>query len=146
MSGTWKWYGNGLLGVAKGIIDLDTDTFKVLLTTATYSPNQDTHVYRSDANANEVSGTGYTAGGATLSGVGVTYDAASNEVRIKWTSPTWPTATITARTAVIYKSRGGAATADELVAYCTEASDVSSTGATFTLTLPDPTLKLTAGA
>jgi hypothetical protein len=145
MSGTWKWYGNGLLGVATGAIDLNTDTLKVMLTTSTYTPAQDTHDYRDDVT-NEVSGTGYTAGGATLAGVGVTYDAASNEVRIVWTSPTWSTATITARTAVIYKSRGGASSADELVAYCTEASDVSSSGATFTLTLPNPTLKLTAAA
>lgn len=143
MSGTWHFYGNGLLNIAKGNVDLDTDTFKVLLTTSTYTPNQDTHAYRSDVT-NEVTGTGYTAGGATLSGVAVTYDSGTNQVRVKWTSPTWSTATITARTAVIYKSRGGASSADELVAYCTEASDITSTAATFTLTLPDPTLYVTA--
>lgn len=144
MAGTFHWYGNGLLNLAKGNIDLDTDTFKVMLTTSTYTPNQDTHTFRSDVT-NEVNGTGYTAGGATLAGVSVTYDAASNQVRISWTDPTWPTATITgARTAVIYKSRGGAATADELLAYVTEAADVSSSAATFTLDLPVPTLTLTA--
>lgn len=143
MSGTWKWYGNGLLALAKGSIDLDTDTFKMLLTTSTYTPNQDTHDFRDDVT-NEVSGTGYTAGGATLSGVGVTYDAGTNEVRVKWTDPTWSTATITARTAVIYKSRGGAASADELLAYCTNDVDVSSTAGTFTVDLPDPVLKITA--
>lgn len=143
MAGTWKWYGNGLLKTVSGAIDLDTDTFKILLTTSTYTPNQDTHDFRDDVT-NEVSGTGYTAGGATLAGVGVTYDATSNEVRIKWTDPTWATSTITARTAVIYKSRGGASTADELLAYCTNDADVSSTAATFTVDLPDPTLKITA--
>lgn len=143
MSGTWKWYGNGLLNVAKGAIDLDTDTFKIMLTTSSYTPNQDTDDYRSDVT-NEVSGTGYTAGGATLSGVSVTYDSASNEVRVSWTDPTWTTATITARTAVIYKSRGGASTADELVAYCTESGDVTSTAGTFTVDLPSPTLTITA--
>lgn len=143
MSGTWKWYGNAVLKVSTGSIDLDTDTFKIMLTTSTYTPNQDTHVFRSDVT-NEVSGTGYTAGGNTLTGVSATYDSASNETRIAWTSPTWPTSTITARTAVIYKSRGGAASADELVAYCTEATDISSTGGTFTVTLPSPTLKITA--
>ncbi len=143
MAGTWKWYGQGLLNVAKGNIDLDTDTFKVMLTTSSYSPDQDTHDYRNDVT-NEVSGTGYTAGGATLAGVSVTYDAASNQVRVSWTDPTWSTATITARTAVIYKSRGGASSADELLAYCTESADVSSTAATFTLDLPSPTLTLTA--
>ena len=143
MAGTWKWFGEGLANVVKGAIDLDTDTFKIMLTTSTYTPNQDTHNFRDDVT-NEVVGTGYTAGGATLTGVSVTYDTASNEVRIAWTDPTWPTATITARTAVIYKARGGASTADELLAYCTEAGDVTSTAATFTVDLPAPTLKITA--
>jgi hypothetical protein len=145
MAGTWKWFGNGLLKVATGAIDLDTDTFKILLTTSTYTPNQDTHDFRDDVT-NEVTGTGYTAGGATLAGVSVTYDATSNEVRISWTDPTWASSTITARTAVIYKSRGGAATADELVAFCTNDADVSSTAGTFTVDLPAPTLRITAAA
>lgn len=143
MAGTFKWYGQGLLNIAKGSIDLDTDTFKIMLTTSAYTPNQDTDDFRNDVT-NEITGTGYTAGGATLSGVSVTYDAASNQVRISWTDPTWTTATLTARTAVIYKSRGGASSADELVAYCTEASDVTSTAATFTVDLASPTLTLTA--
>ena len=143
MAGTWKWYGEGLANVVKGAIDLDTDTFKIILTTSAYTPNQDTHNFRDDVT-NEVVGTGYTAGGATLAGVSVTYDTATNEVRISWTDPTWPSSTITARTAVIYKSRGGAASADELLAYCTEASDITSTAGTFTVDLPAPTLKITA--
>jgi hypothetical protein len=143
MAGTWKWYGEGLANVVKGAIDLDTDTFKILLATSAYTPNQDTHNFRDDVT-NEVVGTGYTAGGATLAGVSVTYDTATNEVRISWTDPTWPSSTITARTAVIYKSRGGAASADELLAYCTESGDVTSTAGTFTVDLPAPTLKITA--
>lgn len=142
MSGTWHWYGNGLLNVVKGSIDIDTDTFKIMLTTSAYTPDIDTHDFRNDVT-NEVSGTGYTAGGVTLSGVSVTYDAASNQIRISWTDPTWSGSTITARTAVIYKSRGGASSADELLAYCTEASDITSTAGTFTVDLPAPTLTLT---
>lgn len=145
MAGTWRWFGNGLLNIAKGSVDLDTDTFKIMLTTSTYVPNQDTHDFRDDVT-NEVVGAGYTPGGATLTGISVTYDAASNQVRVTWADPTWPNATITARTAVIYKSRGGAATADELVAYCTEAADVSSTAATFTVDLPAVPLTITAAA
>jgi len=143
MAGTWHFYGNGLLKIVTGAIDLDTDTFKILLTTSAYTPNQDTHDFRDDVT-NEVTGTGYSAGGATLSGVSVTYDSGTNEVRVSWTDPTWTTSTITARTAVIYKSRGGAASADELLAYCTESGDVTSTAGTFTVDLPAPTLKITA--
>lgn len=139
MAGTWNWYGNGLLNVAKGLIDLDTDTFKIMLTTSTYTPVKDTHDFRDDVT-NEVTGTGYTSGGATLAGVSVTYDAATDQVQISWTDPTWTSSTITARTAVIYKSRGGASSADELLAYCTESGDIVSTGGTFTVDLPAPTL------
>jgi hypothetical protein len=110
-----------------------------MLTTSTYTPNQDTHVFRSDVT-NEVTGTGYTAGGNTLAGVSLAYNSGSHQFRLAWTSPTWTTSTITARTAVIYKSRGGASTADELVAYCTESADITSTAGTFTVTLPSPTL------
>ena len=86
----------------------------------------------------------HTAGGATLSGVAVTYDTGTNQVRVAWTDPTWTTSTITARTAVIYKSRGGASSADELLAYCVNDADVSTTAGTFTVDLPSPTLYLTA--
>lgn len=145
MAGTWKWYGQGLLNVLKGNIDLDTDTFKIMLCTSSYTPDQDAHDYRNDVT-NEVSGTGYTAGGATLSGVSVTYDSGSNEARISWTDPTWSSSTITARTAVIYKSRGGASSADELLGYCVHDADATSTDGTFTVDLPSPTLKLTASS
>lgn len=143
MAGTWKWYGNGLLKTVTGSIDLDTDTFKIMLTTSSYTPDQDAHDFRNDVT-NEVSGTGYTAGGATLSGVSVAYDSGTNEVRISWSDPSWAASTLTARTAVIYKSRGGASSADELVAYCTESGDVTSSAGTFTVDLPSPTLKITA--
>lgn len=144
MAGTWKWYGTALEKMAEGSIDLDTDTFKLMLTTSSYTPNQDTDDFRNDVT-NEVGNSGsYSAGGATLSGGTFAYDAGSNEYRIAWTSPAFTSATITARTAVIYKSRGGASSADELLAYCTESGDVTSTAGTFTVTLPSPTLKITA--
>jgi hypothetical protein len=52
-------------------IDLAADTMKVALVSATYTPNQGTHVFFSDVT-NEVTGTGYTAGGATLASITVT--------------------------------------------------------------------------
>lgn len=144
MAGTLKWYGNGLLNVVNGNIDLNTDTFNVLLTTSAYTPNQDTDDFRSDVTNEVANGNGYTTGGQALTGVSVTYDTGTNQVRISWTDPTWPASTITARTAVIYKARGGAATADELLAYVTNDVDVSSTSGTFTLDLPVPALYITA--
>ena len=48
-----------------GSIDLDTNTIKVALVTRPIRPNQDAHDFFDDIT-NEVSGTGYTAGGASL--------------------------------------------------------------------------------
>lgn len=46
-------------------IDFNSDTIKVMLCTSSYTPDLDAHVYKSSVT-NEVSGTGYTATGATL--------------------------------------------------------------------------------
>jgi hypothetical protein len=125
-------YNSFLRDIGNGSIDLDTDTFKVMLTTSTYTENKDTHTKRSDIT-NEITGTGYTAGGATLASVTWTVDNTNDRVTFDAADSSWTTATITARKAVIYKSRGGAASADELVAVFDFASDFTSTAGTFTL-------------
>jgi len=124
-------YNSCIDDMARGAIDFDTDTFKVMLVTSTYVANKDTHTKRSDVT-NEVSGTGYTAGGVT-SACTVTKDTANDKVTLSLAAVSWATSTITARGAVYYKSRGGASSADELVAYVDFGGDVSSTGATFSL-------------
>lgn len=116
---------------AKGTIDFDTDTFKVMLTTSSYAENKDTHDFRDDVT-NEVTGTGYTAGGNTVT-VTVTLDTANDRVDISLGGTTWTTSTITARKAVYYKSRGGASSADEVIAVNDFGSDVITSGGTFTL-------------
>lgn len=115
----------------KGQIDFDTDTIKVLLTTDAYVPNKDTHDFRNDVT-NEITGTGYTAGGITVS-VTVTRDDANDRVDITFASVNWPTATFTARKAVYYKSRGGASSADELILVKDFGSNVSKVAQTFAL-------------
>ncbi len=91
-------------------IDFLTDTIKCSLHTATYAPNQDTHVYFSDLT-NEVTGTGYTAGGVALASKTVTLDAASDETRLDAADPAWTSATISGiRYAVFYKDTTVAAT------------------------------------
>ncbi|MCA3108455.1 MAG: hypothetical protein IOD09_20590 [Rhodocyclaceae bacterium] len=126
-------YNSFLEDLARGAIDMDTDTFKVMLVTSAYTENKDTHTKRSDIT-NEVTGTGYTAGGVTCT-VTVTKDTTNDRLDITLGAVSWPSSTITARKAVYYKSRGGAATADELVAVNDFGSDVISTGATFSLAL-----------
>jgi hypothetical protein len=116
---------------AKGNIDFDTDTFKVLLVTASYVPDKLTHTKRS-AVTNEVTGTGYTAGGVTCTCT-VAKSTVNNEVTLTFVAVNWPTATLTARGAVYYKSRGGASSADELVAYDDFGANITSTSQTFYL-------------
>jgi hypothetical protein len=124
-------YNSFVDDMARGAIDADTDTFKVMLVSSAYSPNKDTHDKRDDVT-NEVSGTGYTAGGVT-SACTVTKDTANDRVTLSFAAVSWATSTITARAAVIYKSRGGAASSDELVCYVDFGGDVSSSSATFSL-------------
>lgn len=116
---------------ARGQIDFDTDTFKVMLTTNGYAENKDTHDFRDDVT-NEVVGTGYTSGGNVVT-VGVALDTANDRLDITLGGTTWPSSTITARKAVYYKARGGAAAADELVAVNDFGADVVSSAGTFTL-------------
>lgn len=115
--------------IMNGAIDLDTDTIKVLLVTSTYTASA-THAKRSDVT-NEVTGTGYTAGGATIGSP--TVSNVSTTGVFDGADVSWTTSTITARGAVIYKSRGGASSADELVCYIDFGADKVSTAGTFTI-------------
>ncbi len=124
-------YNSCLADMARGNIDFDTDSFFVMLTTAAYAEDRDAHGRRSNVTS-EVAGTGYTAGGQAVP-VTVTRDDVNDRVDIAFGAVTWAASTITARKAVIYKRRGGAASADELVAVNDFNVDVTSTGAAFTL-------------
>lgn len=132
-------YNSAIDDMARGAIDFDTDSFKAMLVTSTYVPNKDTDLKRS-AVTNEVVGTGYTAGGVA-SVVTVTKDNANDKVTLQFGAVSWATSTITARGCVYYKSRGGASSADELVAYVDFGSDVSSAGGTFSITASTITLQ-----
>lgn len=128
-------YTSFIRDIAIGSVDCDTDTFKGMLVTSTYTANKD-HAKRSDIT-NEVSGTGYTAGGAAVT-LTVSLNTATDLITITPSNPSWATATITARGMVIYKARGGASSADELVAFVDFLSDVTSTAGTFATNITTP--------
>ena len=132
MAATGKLYGKVMISLWNKEIDFDTDTIKVALTTSSYTPDQDTHDYFNDVT-NEVSGTGYTAGGATLASKTVTYTGATNTFMLDAADVTWSTSTITARTAVIYDASPGTAATNPLIGYQQNASDVSSTAGDFVI-------------
>jgi hypothetical protein len=124
-------YNSAIDDMARNNIDFDTNTFKAMLVTSSYTPNKDTHDKRDDVT-NEVSGTGYTAGGVTTACT-VTKDTANDKVTLSFAAVSWASSTITARALVIYKSLGGASSADALVCYVDFGSDVSSTSGTFSV-------------
>lgn len=117
--------------IMDGSIDLDTDTIKVALVTSTYTPNIDTHVFFSDVT-NEVSGTGYTAGGASLASKVVSTDTTDDEGVFDANDVTWTTSTITARGAVLYKSTGTSSTSP-LICYFDFGSNQTSSAGDFTI-------------
>lgn len=97
-----------LLSLANSV-DFDTDTIKIALCTATYTPDYDAHDFFDDIT-NEVTGTGYTAGGATLTTPTVTQDNTDDEGVFDADDVTWASSTITAAKAVLYKDTGVAGT------------------------------------
>jgi hypothetical protein len=117
--------------LARGAIDMDADTFRMMLVTSSYTPDQDTHLKRS-AITNEVTGAGYTTKGPTCA-VTVAKDNATNRITFTFAAIALTTSTITARRGIVYKDRGGADTADELV-FCNDFGDnIVTSSQTFTV-------------
>ena len=102
------------------------DTFKIALYTSSATLDATTAAY---TETNEVTGTGYTAGGATLSGFSGTLSGSTGV--LDWADPSWTTSTITARGALIYNS-----TDSTTVMVLDFGSDKSSSGGTFTVVFP----------
>lgn len=84
-----------------GTYDLPSDTVKVALLDNSHSFNADNDGW-SSVSANEVSGTGYTAGGATLGTVTVTADDTDDEGVFDAADASWSSSSFTAYHAVIY--------------------------------------------
>lgn len=114
----------------KGVENFNTGTpyvYKIALYTANASLNATTAAYSS---SNEVSGTGYTAGGKTLTPIAPAYDSTANVAYVSFANVTWSPASFTCRGALIYNSTTGAA-----VAVLDFGSDKTASN-TFTVTFP----------
>lgn len=59
-------------------INLTSDTLKMGLLTSSYTPSLTSDTFWGDVNGNEVSGTGYTAGGASVTSATLTLTAANS--------------------------------------------------------------------
>lgn len=112
MAVTAKWFVQGAKH-ALSDVDWGTDTIKAMLVTSSYTPNQDTHEFKSDVTNEVAAGSGYTAGGITLTSKTTTTDAATNEVRLDAADITWTVpsgGSLSASYIVIYKDSGTAST------------------------------------
>ena len=103
------------------------DTFKIALFTSAATLGASTTAY---SVTNETSGTGYTAGGNTLTNV--TPTTSGTTAFTDFADTTWSTATITARGALIYNSTDS----DKAVVVLDFGSDKTSTAGDFTIQFP----------
>ena len=108
------------------------DTFKIALYTSTATLDATTTDY---SVTNEVSGTGYTAGGETLTNVEPT--SSGTTAYTDFADVSWTGATITARGALIYNTTTGAGSGTtDAVAVLDSGSDKIVSSGTFTITFP----------
>jgi len=134
MAVTSKLFGLVYTSMLSKEINFSADSVKAMLVTSAWTPNQDTHRYKSSVT-NEAVGTGYTAGGKALTGKTITYTAGSNTLALDCDDLIWTTATVQARYLVFYVDTGTAATSP-LISYVDFGADVTSTGGSFTATIP----------
>jgi hypothetical protein len=138
-AGNWLVYGPALEQLIEGGLDLDTNTWRMVLVTASYTPNQSTDAAWSTISANEVAnGGGYTTHGklltvtSTRSGLVVTFDCDDQS---------WTSSTITAKYAVIVRdadANNALAGTDIPLCYVnleTGGGSVSTTAGTFAITI-----------
>ena len=120
------------LDMVNGRQNIASDALKIALYTAFADINENTTAY---STTDEITGTGYTAGGQALSNV--TVNSTSNGiVYVSFSNPTWNPAQFTARGALIYNTTRSNAS----IAVLDFGSDKTQAGNnTFTVTLPPDT-------
>src|SRR6056297_3012709 len=112
----------------EGVHDFTTHTFKMALYTSSATLGAATTAYSA---TNEISGTGYSAGGQALDNPTVTLSGTT--AFIDFDDETWTNATITARGALIYNDT---VAGDPAVAVFDFGSDKTSTAGDFVVQFP----------
>lgn len=113
----------------QGIHDLLTDTLKIALYSDAASLSADTTVY---SVTNEITGTGYVAGGQVMTGV--TINNSNNVVYVNFNNVVWTPASFTAAGALIYNS----SKANRSIAVISFGSNKTASN-TFTIEMPTNT-------
>jgi len=109
------------------------DTIKLALLADTYTPDRDTHEFFDDVSGDEIAGTGYTAGGATIGTQTYTQDNPLDSAVFDGDAVEWTSSTITARYGVIYKDTGTPSTSP-LIQLIDFGANQSTSGSTFRIT------------
>jgi hypothetical protein len=120
------------VGILDGDFDFGTgtsQTFKIALYTSAATLGAATTAY---TTSNEVTGTGYSAGGQNLT-ISQVPTSSGTTAFIDFSDVTWSTATITARGALIYLANG---TTNPAVAVLDFGGDKTSTAGNFTVQFP----------
>ena len=120
------------VGILDGTFDFSSgtsQTFKIALFTNAATLDAATTAY---STSNEVTGTGYTAGGNTLT-ISQVPTSTGTTAFLDFADTTWTSATITARGAMIYLADGGT---NPAVAVLDFGSDKTSTAGDFTIVFP----------
>lgn len=113
----------------EGVHNFLTDTIKIALYTANADLIASTTVY---TTTEEITGTGYTAGGNTLTGA--TVSSSNDTAYITFNNTSWTSASFTCRCALIYNASKG----NKSIAVLDFGSDKTCTS-TFTITFPADT-------
>jgi hypothetical protein len=87
-----------------GVFNLSTDSIYMALYNGNANLNLSTTVYSS---VNEITGSGYTAGGQLMTGINISFDATNSVAFINWNNVVWSPAAFTTRCALIYDQTAG---------------------------------------
>lgn len=140
MAVTAFWYANAFEAAFNKEIDFGTDDIAVILTTSSYTPNQDTHDFGNDITNEVAESGGYLQG---LDGTGEllgskTHANTNNVSTFDAADPAWTSsgAGITARRAVFVDVATATAATDPLICWMDFGQDeTASGGGTFTIVL-----------
>jgi hypothetical protein len=117
-----------LLSGTQNFVSGTGNTFKMALYTSSATLGATTTAY---TTTNEITGTGYTAGGNTLA-VSTSPTSSGTTAYLSFTDTSWTSATFTCRGALIYNSTNS----NKAVAVFDFGSDKQVIGGTFTITFP----------
>ena len=110
--------------------DLDTDTIKIALYTSSATLDASTTAYTA---TNEVTGTGYSAGGETLANS--TVATSGTTAYVDFDNPEWTSASFTARGALIYNDTTAG---DNAIAVLDFGGDFTVSSGTYRIVFPAP--------